>query len=144
LVRATKDAVSPEEAQRKSDNIFRRKDRGLTGRELPRLFFIVSSQAIEGRSCLIVIDRDSKTAPPPGLFTKHRGAFARGYVDQHIDGADELAMASKSGVGNGTKSNRVPSGRSATGHAPYGRLRQDRFGHRTLVVRKECAIFGVS
>src|ERR1700743_156899 len=98
-----------------------RKDLGLTGGELSRLFFIISSQAIEGRSCLIVIDRDRKTAAPPRLLAQHRGAFARGHVDQTAP--MNRPCASKSGVGNGTKFNRV--------------------SHRTLVVRKECAIFGV-
>jgi hypothetical protein len=28
-------------------------------------------------------------------------------------------------------------------HAPYGHLGQDRVSHRTLVVRKECAVFSV-
>jgi hypothetical protein len=65
---------------------------GLTARKLQRLFFIAGSQAIEGRSCLIVIDRDRN--------------------------------------GDG-------------GYAPDGRLRQNRVSPRTLVVRKECTIFGV-
>jgi hypothetical protein len=44
---------------------------GLTARKLQRLFFIAGSQAIEGRSCLIVIDRDRKTAASPPL-AQHR------------------------------------------------------------------------
>jgi CheY-like chemotaxis protein len=78
-----------------SDKILRPKDLGLAARKLPRLFFIAGSQAIEGSSCLIVIDRDSKTAATPRLLAKHCRAFARGHVDQHIDGADEPTLGIK-------------------------------------------------
>src|ERR1700733_13455440 len=103
---------------------------GLTGRKLPRLFFIAGSQATESGSCLLVIDGDCKTAAPPRLLVKHRGALARGYVDQHIDGADEPTLGIEKRC---RKRHEVQSRTIGTlghcGHAPYERLRQDGVGH---------------
>ena len=39
-------------------------------------------------------------------------------IHQHVDGAVDPAGRSRSGVGNGMKGTRVPSGRSATASAP--------------------------
>ena len=78
------------------------------------------------------------------MFAKHCGAFARGHVDQHINGADEPAL----GIEKRCRKRHEVQSRTIGalgdgGDAPYGRLRQDRVSHRTLVVRKERAIFVV-
>ena len=63
----------------------------------------------------VVLDAMIELVEQQALLRLRLPAFAD--IDQHVDGADHLSRGSRSGVGNGMKGMRVPSGRSATASA---------------------------